>query len=315
MFRTKKADPASRQARLPFTTTKPCKVPKKTSSSQSSTSTEKSLQLALNQEKEAHQDTHKEIIAAKTAAKEAGGLRLKRLREENEDLTERLEDEVAKIGRLEIQLKHERQLRERRDGTTGFVSIWKNDPEIWMAEKVTITAGGGGGGGGKRKRDKGGFGRESREVVDADVLAKKKKANEEWAARRKGLVDEDDEEEVSVPFKRMKIKLEERKKEEEASATAEETCSGEIDSLDEEDPEYPLRFAEWMAAKPTKAKKTGENKVKTESTYESIITNPDPNIMDCDEEGVAEKQIKSEFTYEPIITKPSPDVLDCDELM
>lgn len=211
---------------------------------------------------------------------------MKRLRDENEDLTERLEEEEAKTGRLELQLRDERELRRKRDGTEGFVVVWKNDPGVWMGGKVGTMAGGGGGsGGGKRKRDNEGTKGESRGEVNEDAIAKKKKKkeNEMWVSalrRREGLVDEDDEEKELNEGMRIKIeerKIEQEKKEVEATTAitgthAEEHAvrKGKNVAL-----EYALRFAEWLAAKPQKL----EKKIETSA----VITNPDPEVMDCDE--------------------------------
>lgn len=94
---------------------------------------------------------------------------MKNLREEIESLTEQLEVEVATTGRLKRQLEDERELRFKRDGTQGFVQIFQNDPELWMASTAVI------GGVGKRRREE----RVEPVVVgEEDLRARKKREDE-----------------------------------------------------------------------------------------------------------------------------------------
>lgn len=172
------------------------------------------LNLKLNEEKDAHNETRSEFLNLQASNTQNRGLRIKKLREEVEDLEEKLRVQDLSIDTLKLQLRDERQLRLQRDGTGGFVTVWKNDPALWMSFDGNAT-GGGEGGGKKRKRDDGGeAGDAERTAGDQEELqAQKKKQNEAWAARRKGQVDEDDEEEVNEELvQEMKIKLEKRAK-------------------------------------------------------------------------------------------------------
>lgn len=189
------------------------------------------LQAKLNDEKEEHLSSRAEITALKSENALKGGLRMKKLREEVEDLKEQLETSEAQAGRLRLQLRDERTMREKRDGTTGFFQFYKNDPEKWMSG-IGSTNAGSGGGGSKRRRDedRGGGRAEREEVVDEDLLDRKKKENEAWSVRR-GQLDRDDEE---VPSARMIFKMEKKLKVRATASPIITNVSGDAMDIDDD---------------------------------------------------------------------------------
>jgi hypothetical protein len=167
---------------------------------------------------------------------------MKRYREAIEDLTTKLEIEEATTGRLKIQLSHERQFRERRDGIKGFVTISKNDPELWMGDKLTM-----GVGGEKRKRNEEEegeaternqrargeatartrrSGEEATGVSNEDLAAQKKRENDAFMASRKGQFNEDDDEEEMEEG--LRIKMEEKRAEKKIKEELEAENGGRV---------------------------------------------------------------------------------------